>query len=193
MKEITNLIDQRLEIMAQEKYAMMSPDPKMPTEMQNTSIEPEDDWKSWQPIPSTVQYSDINELEDVIGFELPESYKTILRYKHFYELHLENSSVILFPHVPTQWKKETLERLNWDYCSELIQNKFYHFANLDDWGWICFNANNASSGNEYEIVIIDHEDTSEHHFFAKNLKEVLESNYNLTDQFIQQLNKMRGH
>jgi len=193
MEWIENIIDKRLEFMSKEKFLMMTPDSKIPAEMLNLSIKSEDDWKGWKPIESKIQNNELEEIENKIGFKLPDSYKALLKYKHFYELILKNMSVHLFSHISTKWKKELNEKLSWDYFEDLIEKKFFHFADLDDWGMICFDGNKKHPNNEYEIVVVDHEDSSEYHFFAKNLKELLESDENMTHEFITKLNQKRDH
>ena len=117
-------------------------------------------WTEWIPIPSTVTESELAELEQRIGYPLPDAYKLFLQYKFFYELMIDNVS--FNNHIAGSWQEGLLDLVLHSYPKEWFVDKGYiPFANYDDWGLLCFDAGKQqtpeSSGTNYAVCLWDHE------------------------------------
>jgi hypothetical protein len=127
-------------------------EPEMTDQNQN-KIE---DWNFWYPINSTVTDSEIEDFEKQVGYVLPTDYKTFLKHKHFYELHI--SEVSFTSHPVNTWRVKQTEIIFEGYPAEyLIEKGYLPFANWSDWGLLCFDTNSNKEDNNYPIVLWDHE------------------------------------
>lgn len=191
MEWLEKIIDETLERMGKEEvYAMAAPSSHIPLEMLNTSIEGEDDWKVWKPIPTNLKIEDFKVLEKAIGFKLPESYKHFLSYKYFYELRLINHSIQFPTNLPDQ-RIESLKEfiIETTEGEKLLKKGYIYFANFNDYGFLCFNTNQTVKDNEYEIVFFDHEDIKIAHHYTENFKNLMESDENHGNRFIEKMNE----
>ena len=68
------------------KLGLMTKSGSFPKEMKDDSFDRNQEYNKWKAVESTVTNPDITELEVIVNCELPNSFKTFLKYKHFYEL-----------------------------------------------------------------------------------------------------------
>lgn len=142
------------------EYAFSHMKEFVPQTMKDPSKEDDDEGYSfWIPIKSTTTESDIEKLELYFEHSLPLSYRYFLGQIHFIELHLGNT-INFFSHKPGELIsgfKNEIEK----YYPGLIRRGFLPFGNYNDWGVACFNANSNKMSNNYEIIILDHDDEYE--------------------------------
>jgi hypothetical protein len=141
------------------RLGLMTKSGNFPKEMKDESFDRSQEYNKWKAIESTVTDSDIKELEGIVNCELPNSFKTFLKYKHFYKLWLPRvMEVTFFSHPIYSWKKNYSTFYSYDWVQEdLIEKKFIPFANHEDWGFLCFDARKSYQGNEYPILMVDQE------------------------------------
>ena len=192
MERIEQLVDQALDAMlAKEPILRMSPGNIHP-DMLDGTITPLDDWRGWKPIPSIITDADLDRLERDMGVALPGSYKHFLKHKHFLSLRLPDIAIQL-PHHPPDSELQELRTLifnSWD-PDVLIGRKYIYFADFHDYGLLCFDANKPGSVNEYPVVWIDHEDLEVALDYASDFRDLLESDPERGNRFIERLNAMR--
>ena len=155
---ITTIIDKHLKFWI-DNGANMLPVTIEP-EMSNIS-EPKNSegWQKWYPIDSTVTDTEIENIEKQLNFILPNSYKTFLKYKHFYDLYI--SEACFSGHEIRNWKQHLIKRAFNGYPREFLIDKGYiPFADWNDWGLLCFDTHKLSIDKEYPIVMWDHERTN---------------------------------
>lgn len=133
---------------------------KLPCQIENEMSDPNQDkkeeWRIWFPVDSKVTDDEIEELEERIGHKLPDDYKSFLKYKHFYELHV--SEVTFCSHPINTWKARLIEMIFDGYPAEFLIDKGYiPFADWSDWGLLCFDTNRNRENKNYPIVLWDHE------------------------------------
>ena len=193
MEWLEKIIDETLDKMAKEEILMKKPDPNMPYEMLDSSIESESDWKGWKPIPSVLDNSDLNRLEKMIGIELPASYRRLLTYKHYYELDIPDFAVNFPTHLPDK-NLDGFKKWFFEYYEpeHLIEKGFIYFADFQDYGLLCFDSNVKRKNNEYPIVFIDHEDLTTNHNYSNDFKELITADRERGNRFIIELNKYYG-
>ncbi|MGD1839995.1 MAG: SMI1/KNR4 family protein [Thermonemataceae bacterium] len=148
---------------------------KIPVEVAEEMADPKqnknEEWRIWKAIPSTVTEAEIKAFEKLIGYELPDSYKRFLQYKHFYELQIGECSFC--EHPINTWKDALSDMIFNGYPREyLIDKGKVPFANWSDWGLLCFDTSHKV-GNEYQIVLWDHEIADEWEFMAENFEKLL--------------------
>ena len=125
-------------------------------EMSDPTQDKSEEWRIWFPIESKVTDAEILEIESRIGYKLPDDYKTFLKHKHFYELHI--SEVSFCRHPVNVWRAKLTEMIFDGYPTEyLIEKGYIPFADWSDWGLICFDTNRNQSDKNYPIVLWDHE------------------------------------
>lgn len=183
------LVDASLERMIKGKILMRHPDPNMPQEMIDPNIPKQDDWIGWRPISSNITDLELDDLELKIGKQLPQSFRHLLKYKCYYELKMEDRSFSLLNNLPgrtiIELEKGILKNF---YPSCLIQLGYIYFADFHDFGLLCFDANSIEENHEYPVVYFDHEDLTTVHYYAKNLRDLLESDKERGNRFIEKLN-----
>jgi hypothetical protein len=138
------------------------------------SDEPIDDegWQTWHPITSTISDTEIQELEEQLKVKLTTQYKSFLKYKHFYELYI-NQARFSGQEIRT-WRRHLVDMAFDRYPREFLIDKGYlPFADWSDWGLLCFNTNKPSTDNEYPIVLWDHERWEEFEEFSTDFNSLL--------------------
>jgi SMI1-KNR4 cell-wall len=152
---------------------------KIEPEMADLNEPPDHEgWQKWYPIASTVLGTEIEYLENQLRYELPLSYKTFLKHKHFYELYI--SEARFSGHEIRNWRQHLIDMAFDGYPGEFLIDKGYiPFADWSDWGLLCFNANKECEDNEYPIVLWDHERWDHVEPFSENFHSLL---LKLTDQ-----------
>ena len=189
MKWLENTVDEFLKKMSKEGVLMKSPDPNMPFEMIDSSISAEDDWKGWKPIESILTKKDLNNIEELININLPESYRSFLKHKHFYELQLNDYNIKIHSHLPDKDLKEFKDLYFKSYDPEYVIKKgLIHFADFNDSGLLCFDSTQKRENNEYPIVFLDYSDLSTKHDYCTNFKELIQSDEKAGNCFIIKLN-----
>lgn len=131
----------------------------IPQEMLDTSKAADDEGYSfWLPIQSNISDDEISALEFLLGHALPASFKFFLKQRYFMELHLaKNVDVDFFSNKPGLLVKEFKEKID-KFYETLPPRNYLPFANYGDWGVLCFDANVKKPDNDYEIVVLDHDD-----------------------------------
>lgn len=189
MEWLENMIDKSLEKMAREAVLMSSPDPNMPKEMIDDTIDRDNDWKGWKPIKSDITDQELDLLEVKIGKELPYSFRHLLKYKYFYKLEMEDQSFSLFSNISGRTISSLEDKILNSWVPELlIELGYIYFADFQDYGLLCFDANSKEENNEYPVVFIDHEDLTTVHQYARNFRDLLESDLERGNRFIDKLN-----
>lgn len=167
---IISIIDAHLKIVVENEFNKYPGE--IAAEMTDPAYASQDGWGTWFPIDSTVTARDIESFEVQLGHKLPEDYKTFLRHKHFYELHISEASFCSHP-VHT-WLEHQHKMIfhGWP-TEELIERGYIPFADWSDWGLLCFNVNSHFEENDYSIVLWDHDDRDEVKKVAYNFKDLL--------------------
>lgn len=141
-------------------------------EMEDPNQNKDDEWKTWLPIKSTVSNLDIADFESTIGFKLPESFKTFLKHKHFYELQIGECTFC--EHPVNIWRKSFSDMIFDGYPREfLIDKGRIPFANWSDWGLLCFDTTLKSVDNNYPIVLWDHERSDDFEIVYQDFESML--------------------
>lgn len=156
---ISEYCTRHFEALQKESPYLMSTIKKIPKSMRDRErvLEDDDEYTCWKPIPSTFTDKDLKKLESFLGHPLPEAYRFFLRQWHFIELYMDQASLLFFPSVPHELVsifKGILKKM----YKGLTKRGFLPFANYSDWGVACFDARQPVPGNDYPIVILDHED-----------------------------------
>ncbi len=122
----------------------------------------------WTAIDSTVERSDIQELESYYKHKLPASYISFLQHRHFIELQLGGYSIGFFENLPGSLVQDIKQEIE-SYYENLIERNFLPFAALSDHGVLCFDANQNDNNTDYPVVSFDHEDGYEdHELYSEN-------------------------
>lgn len=136
----------------------------------------------WKAINSTTKEDEINKLEDYYGHKLPTSYKFFLQYRHFISLQLGEHSIGFFKNLPNTIVSDTKEEIG-NYYWNLVERNYLPFANLSDYGVLCFDANNPSQ--DYKVVSFDHEDGyDEPENYASNFEAMFDEFETYLDDWI---------
>jgi hypothetical protein len=142
------------------------------TDMSDPSQDKKEEWRIWFPIDSKVTDYEIEEIEVQIGYKLPDDYKTFLKHKYFYELHI--SEVSFCRHPVNTWRAKLIEVIFDGYPTEyLIEKGYIPFADWSDWGLLCFDTNRSKEDNNYPIVLWDHETANEVRDEYKNFYDLI--------------------
>lgn len=143
------------------------------TEMSDLNQDMSEEWRTWFPINSKVTDEEINDIENRIGYEFPEDYKTFLKHKHFYELQI--SEVSFCEHPINIWRTSLTEMIFDGYPKEFLIDKGYiPFANWSDWGMLCFDTNKNQNDKNYPIVLWDHELADEVQYQYEDFYDMIE-------------------
>jgi hypothetical protein len=169
-KLITEIVDTYL------KDAIDSGVNKLPgviaPEMQDPSAMGDSEWKTWMPINSKATDKEIAELEVAIGHKLPVDYIFFLKYKHFCELYIGEARMCRHP-VNT-WQASLNEMIfNGNPREFLIDKGFIPFADMSDWGLLCFDTNRGYLTANYPIVLWDHESPDWNKDYAPSFRMAL--------------------
>ena len=133
---------------------------KLPThiepEMADPTQEQSEEWRTWIPIKSKVTDEEIRDFEEQLGHRLPDSYKTFLKHKHFYDLQI--SEVSFCSHPVNIWRRKQVDKIFDGYPREFLIDKGYiPFADWSDWGLLCFDTTRHNGDFNFPIVLWDHE------------------------------------
>ena len=123
---------------------------KIPSEMLRPESPTSEEWNEWLPIKSTVTDSQIHVLETTFNFKFPESYKRLLKHKHFCQLGIHEFNFYEFP--SDNWFDHFTEKYTLN--AHMLEEGHIPFAELGDYGnssTLCFNSNEATAQNEYSI------------------------------------------
>lgn len=143
------------------------------TEMSDLNQDMSEEWRTWFPVNSKVTDEEINDIENRIGYEFPEDYKTFLKHKHFYELQI--SEVSFCEHPINIWRASLTEMIFDGYPKEFLIDKGYiPFANWSDWGMLCFDTNKNQNDKNYPIVLWDHELADEVQYQYEDFYDMIE-------------------
>lgn len=128
-------------------------------EMADPNQDRGEEYSTWFPIDSKVTDEEIEELENRLGYPLPGDYKTFLKHKHFYELHISEASFC--SHPVNTWRAKLIAMTFDGYPTEyLIEKGYIPFADWNDWGLLCFDTNRNKEDFNYPVVLWDHETAS---------------------------------
>jgi len=117
---------------------------------------PTNDWCYWKPIKSEIGPLDFDSYEYKVKIKLPHSYVTFLSYKYFIELNFGHD-VTFFKHTKN-WVNDNLQQIaSWGFDTT-IERGLLPFADMNDWGIVCFDSTKKHEDNEYDIIYLDHED-----------------------------------
>ncbi|AEV33490.1 putative glucan synthasis protein [Owenweeksia hongkongensis DSM 17368] len=145
---------------------------KIEPEMADKNADQYQEWNKWFPIKSTVTDKELQELEKEIGYKLPDSYKSFLKHKHFYEFYIAECSFC--SHPVNTWRVELMKMIFNDYPSEnLIETGRIPFASWSDWGLLCFDTTLKCENFEYPIVLWDHEVYDEFQLQYENFENMM--------------------
>jgi len=168
---IANIVDKYLDDWVNEGLNCL-PVGNIEPEMRGPNQDEHEEWKTWIPINSEVTDEEIEKLENTIGYLLPESYKLFLKHKHFYELQI--SEVRFCPNIVNQLQQHLPKMIFDGYPREyLIDKGFISFADYNDFGVLCFDTSKKTAGNEYGIVLWDHEIVNSFEPRYKNFTEMM--------------------
>lgn len=161
---IEELVDKRLSFWMETELNQLPCDIE---EEMLAPVQPDEEWKFWLPVQSTVTDAELQELEKEIGFIFPDDFKIFLKHKHFYELQI--AEVSFCPHPVNTWKASLREMMFETYPREFLFDKGYvPFAVYSDWGLLCFDTHNHNT-----IVRWDHEDENSFEYQYKSFDELL--------------------
>jgi SMI1 / KNR4 family (SUKH-1) len=122
-------------------------------EMRAPDLDQEEEYQGWKPIESKVSDEDIVAFEALIGYPLPEDYKTFLQHKHFYELHIHEISFC--SHPIHSWKSCFEDLLFNGWPREFHLDRGYiPFADWSDYASLCFDTNRGKIDHNYPIISI---------------------------------------
>jgi hypothetical protein len=128
-------------------------------------------WTTWFPIDSKVTDSEVSALEKEVGHPLPSDYKSFLKYKHFYELHISEAE---FCHPVNTWRRILVKTIFEGYPRIfLIERGYLPFADWCDWGLLCFDTNTDDGRHDYPVVLWDHERVDSVTLMSNNFSELM--------------------
>ncbi|MBS2101029.1 SMI1/KNR4 family protein [Carboxylicivirga linearis] len=174
MKIIEEFIDESIERLKSPKFDIFYLDKEDVPSMMVDQAKPErNDELAWKPIKSTVTDSDLEYIENKIGYKYPDSYKYYLKYKHFFEL-ANLSSILLFRHMSDSWKEVLLEQIFDGWPKEdVLERGLIPFADYEDWGLVCFNTTKLNSDGEFQIYVWDHEQSDSEKYLANSFYDMI--------------------
>lgn len=188
MDWLYKIVDEVFIRMKKEEFAMSVENYHFPKEM----IEREDavnkKLKIWKPVASSITDKELDELEVKMDRKLPKSYREFLKYKFFNDFMLEDYSIVFPSNLPNKTINHLFENTQL-FDRDLIDRGYIYFADFNDDGFLCFDTNQSRDGNEYPIVMIDHEDMETSHLYAQNFRDLLESDKDRSNEFIGYLNE----
>lgn len=142
-------------------------------EMRSDEACEDEGWAFWLPVAARVRDGEIAAWEGRIGHPLPPSYRAFLQYKHFYELMIGEAS--FFAHPAGEWQESLAEVVFSPYARPFLLDKGYiPFADWSDWGYLCFDTNGNPGGDDYPVVLWDHESVEEVRDFADSFTALLQ-------------------
>lgn len=188
MKWLYKIVDEVFIRMQKEEFAMSVENYHFPKEMIEKEAPINKKLKIWKPVASSITDEELYELENKINKKLPKSYREFLKYKFFNEFMLEDYGIEFPSHLPNKTIDDILEREE-IFEDEFMPKGYIYFADFSDWGFLCFDTNQSREDNEYPVVMIDHEDSENIHLYAENFRDLLESDQERSNRFIEYLNE----
>ncbi|MFK8006055.1 MAG: SMI1/KNR4 family protein [Saprospiraceae bacterium] len=191
MKSIYQIVDDSLQKMREQFFPMTGIIEEVPKEMIDLSLETEEDYIGWKAIPSQITDKELLEFEEELNCKLPNSYKHFLQYKYFMELHLQDVAIRLHHFFPKS-KLEKLEKMNLDssFSKEILRKGYFYFADFYDFGLLTFDTNQPKEENEFEIVFFMYDDLKNKYLYSKSFTELMNSDENQSNNFIERLNQL---
>jgi hypothetical protein len=170
MENITSITDKYLTLLVDNDANKIVGRPQ--AEMLGPYKDPKAEWFSWLPIKSTVTDKELMDFEKKLGHLLPDSYKTFLKHKHFYNLYIDQAEFCRHP--INIWQTSLSEMIFNGWPRDLLIEKGYiPFACWTDWGMLCFDTTKKTPNNDYPIILWDHERENEFEPFADNFEKLL--------------------
>ncbi len=123
----------------------------------------------WKAIDNRISDEDIADFEGKLNIVLPLSYKTYLKYKHFYEMFWD-LDVFLYPKPVHSWSKILIDN-NEEMQEEILGKGYFAIGRYSDYGVIALKLTD-NENKEGEIVLFDYE-TSETEVLAHDFIEFL--------------------
>ena len=123
----------------------------------------------WKAIDNRISDEDIADFEGKLNIVLPLSYKTYLKYKHFYEMFWD-LDVFLYPKPVHSWSKILIDN-NEEMQEEILDNGYFAIGRYSDYGVIALKLTD-NENKEGEVVLFDYE-TPEKEVLAPNFVEFL--------------------
>lgn len=124
---------------------------------------------AWKAIDNQISDEDIADFEGKLNIVLPLSYKTYLKYKHFYEMFWD-LDVFLYPKPVHSWSKILIDN-NEEMQEDILGKGYFAIGRYSDYGVIALKLTD-NENKEGEIVLFDYE-TSETEVLAHNFIEFL--------------------
>ena len=130
----------------------------------------------WLAIASTVTDTEIGELEALLQHPLPDSFKFLLKYRHFIDLYPGEEGFKFFGNMPQRLVQTYKKNIDIRYKKALERN-YLPFAHFMDIGVLCFDANAKVANNDYPIVLLKNrkEGYNEQEFYANNFLEMFKA------------------
>jgi hypothetical protein len=155
----------------------------IPAAMINFKKENNDDYTYWVAIESTFSEQDTIQLSEYFGSPLPSAFIYFLRQRHFIEFQ-PAGNVSFFTVLPGDLTSQFKEIIDTQY-SNLLERNYLPFAHFADTGVLCFDANVKTEGNDYPIILLDHEDDFDTpQDYANNFMEMFNDLNAELDEFI---------
>ena len=123
----------------------------------------------WKAIDNRISDEDIADFEGKLNIVLPLSYKTYLKYKHFYEMFWD-LYVFLYPKPVHSWSKILIDN-NEEMQEEILGKGYFAIGRYSDYGVIALKLTD-NENKEGEVVLFDYE-TPEKEVLAPNFVEFL--------------------
>lgn len=123
----------------------------------------------WKAIDNQISDDDIAEFESELNIVLPLSYKTYLKYKHFYEMFWD-LDVFLYPKPLHSWSNILIKN-NEKMQEEILDKGYFAIGRYSDYGVIALKLTDDEN-KEGEIFLFDYE-TPETEVLAPNFIEFL--------------------
>ncbi len=120
----------------------------------------------WKAIDNQISDEDISELENKLNIALPLSYKTYLKYKHFYEIFWD-LDVFLYPKPIHSWSKILIEN-NEELQEEILDKGYFAIGRYSDYGVVALKLTD-NENKEGEMILF----TPETEVLAPNFTEFL--------------------
>jgi SMI1-KNR4 cell-wall len=151
----------------------------------------DDDYSYWIPLKSAVTEKEMSDLESLLRNKLPASFKYFLQQRYFMEIHFND--VDFFSNLPGLLVPAFREKID-NYYPQLPRKNYLPFASYMDYGVLAFDANKIAVNNEYEIVILDHEDDyNATKFYASNFLSLFDTLHKQLTETIKQITDYRNN
>ena len=167
---------------------------RVPKEMLDHSRDKDqkdEDYSFWLPLKSNVSEKEISGLESLLRNKLPASYKHFLQERYFVDIHF--TDVDFFSNLPGLLVSAFREKID-NYYPQLPRKNYLPFASYKDYGVLAFDANKNAVDNEYEIIVLDHEDDyTTPQFYAANFLSLFNTLDKQLDESIKLITDYRNN